>query len=150
MDWLTPIITVLWIISNVLIVYNAVALLVFTVMYRLLFNPKATTAGRYIFRFFLSLLGVFAIVFVGVFVEPSYSRDWWEMPADLSLWRSSARVVVYGYVTFTISALFVTLLLRKWWPHKIKTAIDKELLVPRKTGPIDILEENNGRASTPS
>lgn len=123
--------TFAYVLSNILIAYIAGAVVVFVILYYIWFDPRATTAGKFIFRFFLSLVGIIGLVFVGVFVDPAGNRSWTSLPPDVEFWRPILRLIVYGYVAFTITSLAVILVLRKWRPNSLKTSQDKDLVVPR-------------------
>lgn len=132
-----------WIGANFFIVYIAVVVVLFVVMYYIFFDPGATTAGKMIFRFMLSLVGVIGLVFIGIFVDPAHGRSPTGIPeGDVELWRPILRFVVYGYVAVTITFLAIALILRKWFPHKIKTKSDLKLIQPRHdTGQIPIVKK---------
>lgn len=130
-EWLSFINSIAWIATNIVIVYIGVALLVFTIAYYILFDVKATTAGIFIWRFVLSLVGVMALVIIGVWVDPSTGSSWFQYPGDIVWWRPLVRFLVYVYVGFTITGLAVLLGIRKWKPNKIKIAPLKNLVVPR-------------------
>lgn len=118
-----------WVLGNFIIAYIALALIVFTTGYYALFDPSTTTAGKMIFRFFVSLLGLIVLIFVGTYVDPAGDRTILELPSDVEWWRPAFRAVVYGYLAFTITSLGKLLVLRKWYPQKLKTAPD--LVKPR-------------------
>ena len=130
-DLLQIINPIAWVIGNLLIAYVAFAVLVFVISYYILFDPRATTAGKLIFRFFLSLVGIIALVFIGTWIDPVNNQSWLEIPSSIDLWRPVFRVIVYGYVSFTLTSLAVLLARRKWWPKSIKTAPDQQLVQPR-------------------
>lgn len=117
-----------WVFSSVILVYIFVMLLVFVVGYYALFNPKVTTAGRYIFRFFVSLIAVIGLVVIGLFVDPQGSTRWNVLPEDILYWRPTVRLIGYIYVAFSITSLSVLLVMRKWFPHKMRTALDHDLV----------------------
>lgn len=120
-----------WVTANILIAYIAFALIVFVVAYYFLFNPGATTAGKFIFRFVLSLVGVVGLVVIGIFIDPAQGRSWADSPGDVEIWRPLLRLLVYGYVAYTITALAVLLGIRKWRPDLMKTSPDKDLVQVR-------------------
>lgn len=124
--WLAPF---FWIGSNVLVAYISIVLVVFVVAYPLLFDPSATTGGKLIFRFFISLFGVVGLVFVGVFVDPVMGRMWWQFPGDIVWWRPSVRFAIYAFVAYTITSLAVLLFVRKYLPHRVQTAPDQDIAV---------------------
>lgn len=129
MDPLTAINTAAWVTANVLVAYITVVLLIFVVGYYLLFDPKATTAGRYVFRFMVSLLGIAILIFIGQFLDPAPGREWNVYPGEEVLfWRPIVRFFVYFYIAYTITALAALLAIRKWWPHLVTTALDRESL----------------------
>jgi hypothetical protein len=135
-DWITKIMfnwnTVAWVSTNLLIAYIAVMLVVFVTGYYVLFNPKVTTAGRYIFRFFISLIAVIGLVFISLFVDPIANNTWSMYPQDTAFWRPTVRLVGYAYVAFTITSLAILLIVRKWHPHKLRTASDYEFVKTRQ------------------
>ncbi len=120
-----------WVLSNVVLAYTALALLIFVIMYYVLFDPKATTAGKLIFRFMVSLVGVIGLVFLGVFVDPAIDSIWSSYPTDVEPWRPVLRLSVYTYVAFTITALAILLVRRKWRPNSIKIAPAQDLVKVR-------------------
>lgn len=113
---------VAWVVTNLLVAYIAVIVVVFVLGYYILFNPKVTTAGQYIFRFFVSLVVLNVLMFITLFVDPSQGRVWSEYPDDVMPWRPLLRLAGYTYVAFTVTSLAVLLVVRKWFPHKLVTA----------------------------
>lgn len=141
LEWLQSINEYIWIATNLLTLYIAFALVVFTVGYYILFDPKATTAGKFIWRFVLSLVGVVGIIIVGVYVDPSHNRHWLIFPEDISWWRPLLRLVVYSYVAYTVTGLAVLLAVRKWRPRMIKKKSTSDLVTPRnKTSEIPVIK----------
>jgi ABC-type transport system involved in cytochrome c biogenesis permease subunit len=122
-----------WILSNLLIGYIALALVIFVIAYVILFDPKATTAGKYIFRFFVSLVGVIGLVFIATFVDPAQGREWNVYPGDILWWRPTVRLISYGYVACTVTGLSILLGVRKFRPDLLRTVHEKELVKPRNT-----------------
>lgn len=133
MDLLQAINTFAWVAGNILVAYTAFAIVVFVIGYYVLFDPKATTAGKFIFRFMLSLVGVICLIFIGTYVDPSPKRAWSFLPPDVSTWRPLLRLLVYGYVAFTITSLAVLLGVRKWKPSLIKSKDTHDLVEPRSS-----------------
>jgi hypothetical protein len=125
--------TAAWVMANLLVAYIAVVLIVFVLGYYLLFDPKATTAGRFVFRFALSLIGVIGLVVISLFVDPSVGRKWFEYPGDILDWRPLGRLVIYAYVSYTITGLAVLLGYRKWRPEYLRVAPDVHDLVKPRT-----------------
>lgn len=140
MDVLNVLNTVLWVAGNVELAYTSVMLVVFVVAYFIIFDPRATTGGKLIFQFMLSLMGVLILVFIGIYIDPTDENAWMQMPMTVDWWRPSVRFVIYGFVAYSITQLFVLLVKRKWFPHKLKTASDLTLVQPRHTGEIRIVE----------
>lgn len=130
-DWLSWINSSAWVFTNLLVAYIAVVLVVFVVAYYAWFDPRATTAGKYVFRFILSLIGVIGLVFVSLFVDPAMGRRWFEYPGDILWWRPLTRLIIYAYVAFTVTGLAVVVMLRKWKPSLLRTARDHDLVKPR-------------------
>lgn len=122
---------IVWVLANVILAYTAVVLVVFVFMYYALFDPKATTGGQFIFRFMVSLVGVVGLVFLGIFIDPAPDREWFTYTADyVDAWRPAFRLIIYGYVAFTATALSVLLIKRKWFPHMLRIAPSQELVKP--------------------
>lgn len=122
-----------WVAGNILVAYTAFAIIVFVIAYYVLFDPKATTAGKFIFRFMLSLVGVIVLVFIGTYIDPSPNRGWAVLPPDVTTWRPVLRLLIYGYVAFTITSLAYLLAIRKWRPNTVKSDQDRDLVEPRHT-----------------
>ena len=124
--------TIAWIGANILLAYIALVIVLFVIMYYIFFDPKATTAGKMIFRFMLSLVGIIGIVYIGVFINPSAGDGPFSGPPErVEDWRPVLRALVYGYVAWTITSLAAALVMRKWFPHKVKKKADLELVKPR-------------------
>ncbi len=121
----------LWVLSNFLVLYIGLMLVVFLTLYYALFDPRATTAGRFLYRFALSLLGVIALVFISLYLDPAPGRGVMEYPGDVFWWRPALRFVAYLGVAYTVTALNVLLVIRKYFPHMLRTAQDRELVKPR-------------------
>jgi hypothetical protein len=126
---------VFWILSNVLVGYIAIALVVFAIAYPILFDPRATTAGKFILRFIGSLIGVIGLVFIAVFVDPRDGGAWFEFPGDILWWRPAIRLLAYSYVAYTLTGLVVILWLRKFRPHKLVTAPNESTIPIRVRRP---------------
>lgn len=140
-DVVNAINTVAWVLGNLMLAYTAFALIIFIVAYYTIFDPSATTGGRLIFRFMLSLAGVIVLVFVGIFVDPSPDRQWTTFPVEsVEWWRPLMRLAVYGFVAYSISSLAWLLAVRKWWPHKVKKASDINLVKVRHTNEIPVIK----------
>ena len=121
----------LWITANLLVAYIGFALVVFLVGYYYLFDPRATTAGRFLYRFALSLLGVILLIFIGTFLDPQPGRGVFEYPGDVLWWRPLLRFVAYLGVAYTVTSLAVLLWIRKYRPDLLRTSLDRELVKPR-------------------
>lgn len=128
-----------WAIGNLFLAYTSVMLLLFVIVYFILFDPRATTGGKLIFQFMLSLGGVITLVFIGIYIDPSPDRSWNIIPITVEWWRPVFRLVIYGFVAYSISSLAALLVLRKWFPHKLKKASDLQLVQPRHTSEIPIV-----------
>lgn len=126
-----------WIASNLLIAYIAITLTAFVIAYVILFDPGATTGGKFIFHFMVSLVGIIGMVFVGIFIDPTHNSEWFNYPTgEVLSWRPIVRLITYCYVAYSVTSLFIVLALRKWWPEKLRTADDLKLVSPRNTGSI--------------
>lgn len=127
-DWLITINTIFWVSSNALVGYITAAVYVFLVAYYVMFNPQATTAGRLLFRLLFALGGVMTLVFVGVFVDNRPDEDWLTFPGDTLWWRPTLRILGYAFLAYAVTALISFMVKVRWFPHKLKTPRDKELL----------------------
>lgn len=133
MNWIDGLNGFVWIASNIMVAYISMLLVVFVIGYFILFDPKATTAGKYIFRFFLSLFFLIGLSFINFFVYPDSSH---KIAPDLHgvlSWKLLVRFVAYAYVAFTVTGLSILLIVRKWWPMHLRTSLDYEIIKPRKT-----------------
>lgn len=130
-DLIQSINTFSWIASNLLILYIWVGLIVFTTGYYILFDPRATTAGKFIFRFFVSLVGVMSLIFIGTFIDPYEGHEWWVYPEEVETWQPIFRLIAYGYVSHTITSLAVLITIRKWLPDRLKTDQTRDLIRTR-------------------
>lgn len=137
-----PINAAAWVVSNVILAYSAVVLVVFLAAYFWYFDPRATTGGRLIFQFMLSLVGIISLNVISVFIDPSRDIEWYIYPDDVEPWRPVVRFVIYAFVAYAISSLSVLLVFRKWFPQKLKKASDITLVKVRigdkaVTGPVN-------------
>ena len=140
LEWFNP---TFWVIANLTLIYIGVLLLAFTILYPTLFDPGATTGGRMIFRFGLSLSMVVAVIVVGIFIDPRHDIPWYEYTGDTIWWRPVVRLGVYLYVAYTITSLVTFLWKRKFYSQKLKRAPDKELVKPRHdTSEVPTIKEN--------
>lgn len=139
MDILNVLNQILWVLGNVLLVYSSLALTIFLITYLILFDPKATTGGKLIFQFMLSLIAVMATVIIGIYIDPTANHSWLVLPDGVAWWRPGLRFLVYGFVGYSVTSLAVLLVMRKWFPHKLKKASDMTLAQPRHTAPVDII-----------
>lgn len=124
-----PINAIAWVVSNVLLAYSAGALVLFLGAYFYFFDPRATTGGRLIFQFMLSLVGVISLNVIGIFINPTANNTWLSYPEGVEPWRPVVRLIVYGFVAYAVTSLAVLLILRKWFPDKVKKASDIKLKV---------------------
>ena len=129
--------TFAWVGSNVILAYIMLVVVIFVVLYRILFKVNATTGGKLIFRFMLSLVGIVGLIALGTFIDPAAGREWWNYPDDVAIWRPIVRLAIYSYVATTITSLAVFLVIRRFFPHKVKKAEDYDFVLPRaSTAPI--------------
>ena len=128
LEWINP---TFWVMANLTLIYIGVLLLSFTILYPTLFDPSATTGGKMIFRFSLSLSMVVAVIVVGIFIDPRHDLPWYEYPGDTIWWGPTTRLGAYLYVAYTITSLVRFLWKRKFKPQTLKRAPDKELVIPR-------------------
>ncbi len=100
----------LWIVANLQLVYLSGALVAWVAGYGLGFRWWTTPAGRQVFAFTASLLGVVGLVFIGTFVNPQ--RPWWEAPPEVFEWRPILRYAVYLAVSITLTRMVASLVQR--------------------------------------
>lgn len=113
---------ILWGLSNLIVAYVAVAILLFTLFYGLFFKWWQRSAGISVFMDRVALVGVIALVFIGVFVDPQ--RGWWEAPPDVLGWRPWFRVIVYGAVAFAVTFQFTVAIKRYIKTKPIEIDVD--------------------------
>ena len=131
--------TVAWVSGNVVLVYTALALLVFLASYYAIFDPSATTGGKLIFRFMLSLAGVILLVFIGIFVDPSPDREWFKSPdGTVEWWRPLLRLAASAFGAPSTTPPARPRAVRKR-PHRAKKASDINLVKVRHTAEIPIV-----------
>ena len=128
LEWINP---TFWVAAKLTLIYIGVLLLAFTILYPTLFDPSATTGGKMIFRFSLSLSMVVAVIVAGIFIDQRHDLPWYKYPGDTIWWRPTIWLGVYLYVAYTITSLVRFLWKRKFNPQKLKRAPDKELVKPR-------------------
>ena len=128
LEWINP---TFWVVANLTLIYIGVLLLAFTILYPTLFDPSATTGGKMIFRFSLSLSMVVAVVVVGIIIDPRHDIPWYKYSDDTIWWRQTIRLGAYLYIAYTITDLVRFLWKRKFHPEMIKRTPDKELVKPR-------------------
>jgi hypothetical protein len=106
-------------VSDLLVMVTVILTGLFVLLYSVLFDPRLTTAGRIIRRtmFALLLLGVVALVRVVVTDLP----DWWPM----------VRIVVWVYLVYSFASLATLVVMRRFWPQKVKTRPDEDTIEPR-------------------
>ena len=128
-----------WVLGNLLVAYDAISIIVFVIGYIIIYDPSTTTAGKLIFRFFVSLMGLIILVFIATYIDPAADHIWLELPNDVDAWHPVFRTIVYGYIGYSVTSLAVLLVIRKWWPNKVNTAPD--LVKPRhETNEIPIVK----------
>ncbi|AWN03252.1 hypothetical protein PBI_CAMILLE_5 [Microbacterium phage Camille] len=112
---------VLWIVDNLLANVASFGIITAAIAYYTLFDPRATTAGRMVFRFMVSLAGVIALSLVAEAFGATKDTTWWVALA----------MIVYGYLVYTIIALLTFMVIRKWKPSRVKKKADLNLMKPR-------------------
>lgn len=100
----------LWVVSNMTLFYASALLVVWVALYGWKFRWQETPAGQLVFWFTLSLLGVVALSFIGIFVNGR--QAWWEYPPDVLLWRPALRYLIYLGVAVTITRMTWSLVQR--------------------------------------
>ena len=130
-----------WVIGNIFVAYDAIIVLIFVIGYIIIYDPRTTTAGKLILRFFVSLMGLIILVFIATYIDPATDRIWLELSNGVDAWRPVFRTIVYGYIGYSVTSLAVLLVIRKWWPDKVNTAPD--LVKPRhETNEIPIVKNS--------
>lgn len=146
--WLQTFDAVDWVMANVMLAYIAVVLIIFVVGYYLLFDPRATTAGRFIFRFAVSLIVIVGLTFIGLFVDPKHDEMWFQYPPEIVWWRPLVRLLGFAYAAFAVTSLTILLGFRKWAPQKLRTAKDLEILKLRHSYNYDLTPKDDVDTST--
>ena len=149
MDVLNVLNPIFWTIGNLALAYTSIALIVYLIVYFVIFDPWATTGGKLIFQFMVSLASVMALVFIGVYVDPLTDRSWFDLSPDVEWWRPALRLFIYGFVAYSITSLAWLLVMRKWFPHKLKKASDIILVETRHTNEIPIVKPPTGDSDLP-
>lgn len=149
MDVLNVLNSIFWTIGNFALAYTSIALLVYLIVYFVIFDPWATTGGKLIFQFMVSLASVMALVFIGVYVDPPIGLLWFDLTPDVEWWRPALRLLIYGFVAYSITSLAWLLVMRKWFPHKLKKASDIILVEPRHTSEIPVVKPPTGESDLP-
>lgn len=109
-----------WVAGNIVVLVIAISASAFVLLYPLLFEFEKTTAGLLIWRAVLSLALLGGLVCLGIFVDGRV--PWWQYPGDVVGWRPLLRLAVYGFIAYTFASLVALLVIRRWWPDKVKTA----------------------------
>ena len=112
MDVLNVLNSIFWTIGNLALAYTSIALLVYLIVYFFIFDPWATTGGKLIFQFMVSLVSVIALVFIGVYVDPPIGLSWFDLAPDVEWWRPALRLLIYGFVAYSITSLAWLLVMR--------------------------------------
>ncbi len=111
--------TVVWVLGNLVALGIFFSAGTFAVLYPLLFNIRVTTVGPHIWRAILSVAGFGVLAVLGLFVDGRV--NWWEMPTDVAWWRPLLRLAIYGLIAYSFTSLSVVLIMRRFWPHRLKT-----------------------------
>lgn len=141
-DILNYINSLAWTTGNILTVYISVAIVIFVIGYYVLFDPGATTAGKYIFRFMVSLVGVSALIFVATFIDPITRGDPLALPQEADWWHPIFRFLVLAYVATNITSLAILLWFRKFRLNGPVAKKDPDLVKVRHTQEIPIIESD--------
>lgn len=127
----------MWVSANVILAYIMVLVVIFVLLYRALFEVNATTGGKLVYRFMVSLVGITGLIVLGTFIDPAAGREWFTYPTDVAVWRPIVRFAIYTYVAYTVTSLSVFLVIRRFYPNRVKKAEDYSFVKPR-TGSIPI------------
>jgi hypothetical protein len=130
--------TILWVVGNLTALSIAVSALAFSVLYRLFFNPRLTSAGASIERAVFSVAGFGVLAVIGLFLDGSV--DWWILPEHTAWWRPTLRMVVYGYIAYAFGHLVYTLVVYRFFPRRVKA---RPFDVMTRS-PVDVLRERFG------
>jgi hypothetical protein len=95
--------------ANILVLATVIAAVAFVVLYSVLFDPSTTTAGRLIRRMMISLSTLGGLSILRAFFD--------EKP----LWFDWLRLGVWAYVTFAFASMVWLILVRRFWPHRLRT-----------------------------
>lgn len=117
----------LWVGGNILGLLIFFSAAIFSVLYRIWFDPRTTTAGYLIGQAILAVAGFGLLTVLGVFVNGA--TDWWDRPGYVEWWRPGIRLIIYALIAYTFARLVVLLYLRKFRPERLKTRPDETTLV---------------------
>lgn len=120
-DWFDGVLVALWVLGNLVVLSVFLSASLFAILYPIFWDWRHwTTAGTRIWRAILSVAGLGLLIVIGLFLDGSV--EWWQMPSNVSGWRVLLRLVVYGLIAYSFADLVKTLVIRKFWPERLKTA----------------------------
>ena len=131
MDALAVYNTIAWVTSNILVLTIFVSATAFVILYPLFFRFEATTAGILIWRAVLSFALIAALSVIGLFVDGRV--DWWVLPIDVAWWRPTVRLVVFGFIAYTFGSLVGLVIVRRFWPSRVKIHPEGWVPVPARS-----------------
>ena len=103
---------IIWICTQVLIVYILFSLIFYVTLYGIKFRWADYRGGQLIFALTSSLAGVMLLVVTGFFINPATGFQWYEIPEEAFFWRPILRFVMYVGVAATVSAMNYELISR--------------------------------------
>jgi hypothetical protein len=133
MDWLTGINEIAWVLGNITVLVIFFAALAFGIIYPLFFRYRETAVGIAVWRAVISVAGFGLLAVMAFFIDGR--TEWSMMPQDVSPWRPMVRLLIYGFIGHSFATLVYILLVRRFAPHKIKTAPEKWRLPPERELP---------------
>jgi hypothetical protein len=136
MDILLGLNTVLWVVGNVVALSIFLSALLFAIVYPILFNPSLTTAGKLIWRAIFSVGGFGLLAVIGIFIDGRV--PWNEMPDDVDPLRPVVRFIVFGFIAYSYASLVGLLVLRRFFPGKIKVVPETVHLMEDDLNALDV------------
>lgn len=132
MNYDTVINPILWILSNVFVIFVSLGILFFVIFYGLFLKWWEHAGGRLVMLLMVMFTGVIALVVIGVISNPVGLLAY---PEDVLVWRPAVRVVVYFGVFYAILRLDVTLVQR----YRAGMALGFDVRPRTDTGPQPIV-----------
>lgn len=117
---------IVWVIGNFGGLFTFISAFLFAAFYALVFNPWLTDAGSRVWWAFVAIAAYGANTVLGVFVDGRTSP--FVLPQDVAWWRPSVRLIILLFVLTAFARLVQFVILRRYFPNRVKTAPDEHTL----------------------